>query len=139
MERSRTSGNLILIIAVIILLGLVAVSLGWYAYRSHHATSYQTNTAYGSSISFSGTVTADGCATSTLPIGDVGCSITVGNNTITVVHGNAYSSSAWGSVEGVSNIADSIVGRKVAVYAHQLGPHSYDLAGSTSYYVKLLN
>jgi hypothetical protein len=88
---------------------------------------------------FIGTVTKDGCATTNLPIGDVGCSIIVGSITVDVLEGNAGSTQPWGSRIGINNIKDNLVGKKVEVYGHQINPNHYDLSGSSSYYVKLLD
>ena len=98
---------------------------------------------------FTGTISYDGCAHSKLPIGDVGCSITValGDNAhgtapipriVTIAHGNARQTSPWGKVIGFTSLTTDYIGRKVTVYAKPTGGNNYTLAGSTAYYVKLL-
>lgn len=87
---------------------------------------------------FTGTVTADECATPSLTIGDVGCSIKVDNATIQVMHGNILMDKPWGSLLGVSGVSENIVGRTVEVYAHEISTNNYDLAGSTDYYIKVV-
>jgi len=91
------------------------------------------------SARFSGVVTEDGCANSFL-IGDVGCSMTIDNIRVVNVHrGNAFPNVPWGKVEGVDSITKNIVGKKVKIYAHKFSPTSYSLAGSSNYYLKVIN
>jgi hypothetical protein len=104
-----------------------------YIVASHASPAPQT-------ASFTGTITQDGCATSKLPIGDVGCSITVNGKVVIVAHGNA-AAQPWGSVIGFSPLTANYTGRSVSVYAAIIySPASihYTLQGSSAYYVRLL-
>ena len=86
---------------------------------------------------FSGIITADGCATSKLPVGDVGCSITIGSSTsLQVIHGNFVQKYPWGSF---NYLGTNPTGKVANIYAHQIDKNSYTLEGSTSYYVKTAN
>lgn len=87
--------------------------------------------------SFTGIVQKDGCVQQSgrLPIGDVGCSITVNGKNIYIVHGNIRQLT-WGTIEGFSTDQD-ITGKRVEVKAHYSGS-SYDISGASDY-VKLLN
>jgi len=89
---------------------------------------------------FTGTVTKDTCAnpTTRAPVGDVGCGITVDDNTVEIVHGNILYPAGWGTVRGFAPLGNDIVGRTVKVYARYIGPRSYDLAGP-DYFVQLVS
>ncbi len=109
-----------------------------------HPKASGTNASFSKSpktdneTTFSGTVTSDKCVKSTIPIGDVGCSITVNDNTvIEVVPGNAVRSQPWGKFEVANVGSNNIAGRKVVVFAHKINSTLYTLEGSASYYVKL--
>lgn len=98
---------------------------------------------------FKGTVTSDTCTPPApdprsgsmhAPIGDVGCSITLGDNNITVgiVHGNIQVAS-WGDLIGFNSDTD-ITGKQVEVHAIQVASTSTQFSLSRSdTYVKLLN
>lgn len=89
-------------------------------------------------VKFGGTLTADGCVSSQLPVGDVGCSITLNNKYIVEVeHGNARQSEPWGTMIGFPAYPKSAVGSIVDVYAHQLNQTNFTLEGSSTYYVKI--
>jgi hypothetical protein len=85
-----------------------------------------------------GQVTRDGCdmAKSPLPIGDVGCSITVNGYAVSVVPGNARLSGKPGTVTGLDASADQ-AGRRAAVYARLTGPHSASILGAPKYYARI--
>ncbi len=90
------------------------------------------------SVEFSGVITSDSCATSSIPIGDVGCSITISNTqTVYVIHGNAYSPLPWGRLLGFTSIFHNESGHTVVVFAHKLSPTTFTLQGSVSYFVDL--
>ena len=100
--------------------------------------------------SFSGTISYDECAHSTIPIGDVGCSITVtivqtvytptivaaAPRVVTIAH--VTGRLAPGPAIGFSSLTTDYTGRRVSVYAKQTSGNNYTLAGSKSYYAKLL-
>jgi hypothetical protein len=91
-----------------------------------------------SAVTFAGTLTADGCVTSSLPVGDVGCSITVdGKYLVYVEHGNVRSDTPWGTMINFPVYPTNPVGQIVQVYAHKLDQNDYTLEGSSSFYVKL--
>jgi hypothetical protein len=92
----------------------------------------------GGGVKFGGTLTADGCVTSQLPVGDVGCSVTVDKKYIVEVeHGNAKPGQPWGTMIGFPAYPKSPVGSVVTVYAHQVNQTNFTLEGSSSYYVKI--
>jgi hypothetical protein len=93
------------------------------------------------SANFTGTITQDECATSKLPIGDVGCYITVSGKVIYITHGNIAQKKPWGSLIGFSSITTDYTGSTVSVYAAVVRNSAriyYTLQGSKAYYVKLL-
>lgn len=87
-------------------------------------------------VDFKGQVQSDMCSISNrLPIGDVGCSITVNNLQILIVHGNIHISQ-WGNLYGFSPIED-ITHKEVEVHAHK-SSEGYAISDSSDF-VKLLN
>jgi hypothetical protein len=134
------------------LLPLLVISLlilaGWYLWAGSHPaapvavsgtpskTPSPTASDYSVGDKFSGAVTADECATSPQPIGDVGCYITVDGKKVTVLHGNARPTHPWGSFD-IHNQSPNAVGKTVDVYAHRLADGTYTLEGSSSFYVKV--
>jgi hypothetical protein len=89
---------------------------------------------------FTGTVTGDTCTASSRdphgPVGDVGCSLQLGDTVVAIVHGNA-STPEWGSLIGFKSSTD-ITGKKVEVHAVQNSTNQFSLSRSDAY-VKLLN
>ncbi|HEV2412837.1 MAG TPA: prepilin-type N-terminal cleavage/methylation domain-containing protein [Candidatus Saccharimonadales bacterium] len=157
-RRSSARGfsviEVILVVAIVVVLGVA----GYLFYKHHHKTPVTTpkpvttkqtsaicgtdaqtikrqQNNYAQGCHFSGLVTANGCTSPGLPIGDVGCSIKVGNATVDVVHGNIYVTKPWGTL----NLTNTHVGARVLVYAHQLDVNSFTLEGSTNYYFKAAN
>jgi hypothetical protein len=89
-------------------------------------------------VKFGGTVTEDGCVTSQLPVGDVGCSVTLdGKYVVEVEHGNTNQTETWGTMIGFPAYPKSPVGSVVEVYAHQVNQTNFTLEGSSAYYVKI--
>lgn len=85
-----------------------------------------------------GEITQDGCDMSEthLPIGDVGCSITVNGYEVSVVHGNAMLSGTPGTVTGLDASTDQ-AGRHADVYAQLTGPHSASILSAPKYYARI--
>jgi hypothetical protein len=85
-----------------------------------------------------GQITRDTCDMSEthLPIGDVGCSITVNGYEVSVVHGNALLPGKPGTVTGLDVSRDQ-AGRHAAVYAQLTGPHSASILGAPKYYARI--
>ena len=130
MSRTRHSSRLIILTVIGLVLLALTIGYVWHSKLQHNTDHSQPT--------FTGIVTEDGCATSTIPIGDVGCSIKVDNAVIQVLHGNAFTDTPWGTMINV-NFSDSLVGKQVEVYASPTSTNNYTLAGSASYYVKVLN
>jgi type 1 fimbria pilin len=114
------------------LLVVVVIAIAGTAYlvASHAATA--------KTAQFTGTITQDECATVKVPIGDVGCNITVGNIVVTVAHGNIIQTQPWGQVIGFATLKTNYTGRQVQVYAAVIDGTNYTLKGSTAYYVRLV-
>ena len=92
-------------------------------------------TDYSVGKKFSAVITADECATTHLPVGDVGCSITVSPAIqILVMHGNMAPQHPWGSFAYPTT---NETGKTATIYAHQVDKSTYTLEGSSSYYVKI--
>ena len=105
-----------------------------------HTVSPSPSAGPSQGVKFAGTLTADGCATSTVPVGDVGCSMTLnGSDVVIVMHGNTRTNTSWGTMVGFPAYPKNPVGSTVEVYAHQLGAKQFTLQGSSSFYVKLVN
>ena len=85
-----------------------------------------------------GQITRDGCnmAQAHLPIGDVGCSITVNGYEVSVVHGNAMLAGKPGTVTGL-DASTGQAGRHAAVYARITGPHTASILGAPRYYARI--
>lgn len=141
-----------ILIVIIILVGIGAA--GYFVVKHHDKTSKQPSTTVNTKTPpkstpvtptttpgiFTATITADECATSTLPIGDVGCSITVnGNITIDVVHGNTVQTQPWGTLINFPDYPNNPTGKAVTVYAKQITATHYTLEGLAGYYVKITN
>jgi len=95
---------------------------------------------YAAGTRFSGKITADACISSKAPIGDVGCSLTIGSSlTIQVVHGNIEQMYPWGRTLNFPSWPNNPTGKDVEVYAHQLDKDDYTLEGSSDYYVRIIN
>jgi hypothetical protein len=150
-KRLRAGGfaavELVLLVVVLAVVGVT----GWVAW-THHSEGKPTpgptataEPANGSVVMFSGKITADTCANNRFPVGDVGCSMTIGGNEVSVVHGNVGSTmpDPWGSLlaaDGKSAVlVTDYVGRTASVKAAKVGSHSYTLEGSADYYVRLGN
>lgn len=85
-----------------------------------------------------GEITRDTCDVSEthLPIGDVGCSITVNGYEVSVVPGNALLPGKPGTVTGLDVSRDQ-AGRHAAVYAQLTGPRSASILGAPRYYARI--
>ena len=71
-----------------------------------------------------------------MPIGDVGCSITVNGYEVRVVHGNALQTGTPGTLTGLDASADQ-TGNHADVYAQLTGPHSASILSAAKYYARI--
>src|SRR5262245_21732389 len=81
-----------------------------------------------------GQITKDTCDMSEthLPIGDVGCSITVNGYDVSVVHGNALLPGKPGTVIGL-DVSKAQAGSHAAIYAQLTGPRSASILSAPKY------
>jgi hypothetical protein len=71
-----------------------------------------------------------------LPIGDVGCTITVNGYAVSVVQGNARLAGPPGALTGLDASANQ-AGQRAAVYARIIGPHAASILGAPRYYARI--
>jgi len=114
-------------------------SLGLVLLSSSPALAATATTTQPHTAVFYGRITADECAHPTLPIGDAGCTITVGSRVIQVKGGNQIQTSPWGRLVGFKSLTYNYTGRPVKVYAAIVGKDHFTLEGSSRYYVRLGN
>ncbi len=97
-----------------------------------------TTIARNSEVWLQGEITQDTCDMSEthIPIGDVGCSITVNGYEVSVVQGNAMLPGKPGTVTGLDVSTDQ-TGRHAAVYAQLTGAHSASILGAPRYYARI--
>jgi hypothetical protein len=97
-----------------------------------------TTIARNGEVRLQGQITRDGCdmARAQLPVGDVGCSITVNGYEVSVVHGNVMLAGQPGTVTGLDASTDQ-AGRHAAVYARITGPHTASILGAPKYYARI--
>jgi type 1 fimbria pilin len=98
----------------------------------------QTTTIRNGEVWLQGQITQDTCdsAANPLPIGDVGCSITVNDYDVSVVPGNVRLTATPGTVTGLSDSADQS-GSHADVYAKLTGPHSASILSAPKYYARI--
>jgi len=149
--KNNESGFSVLELTLLLIITLVIVAIGWLVYENKHNTIITATQSpsknnpsimssdYSIGVKFSGIITSDECATLRGPIGDVGCSLTVDNKIIDVIHGNMASTRPWGQLYNFPEFRTDPSGRKADVYAHQLSKTNYTLDGSADYYVKITN
>lgn len=139
MERSD-----LLRLLVALLVALLIVS-GIFLYIEHSKAvngipAYVPTNDYTRGVKFDATITADQCIAPGRPVGDVGCSLELDHTlTISVAHGNVLQTLPEGAVINFPAYPADPTGKRVEVYAHQVGPKEYTLAGSTGYYVKIID
>jgi hypothetical protein len=85
-----------------------------------------------------GRITQDTCDMSEthVPIGDVGCSVTVNGYEVRVVHGNALQRGKPGTVTGL-DVSKDQTGQHADVYAQLIGPHSASILSVPKYYARI--
>jgi hypothetical protein len=85
-----------------------------------------------------GEITHDGCDQSEnhIPIGDVGCTITVNGYEVIVVNGNKPLLGTPGTETGLDFSTDQS-GRHAAVYAQLIGPHTASILSAARYYARI--
>jgi hypothetical protein len=102
------------------------------------ASGPQSATVRGGEVWLQGQITDDGCdsAQAQLPIGDVGCSITVNGYQVLVVNGNARLPGTPGTVTGL-NVSANQSGSHADVYAQLTGSHSASILTAAKYYARI--
>ena len=97
-----------------------------------------TTTVRNGEVWLQGDITQDGCDMSKarLPIGDVGCTITVNGYAVTVVHGNARLPGKPGTLTGLDASKDQ-TGSHAAIYAQLIGPHTASILSAPKYYARI--
>jgi hypothetical protein len=107
------------------------------ATSSGHAAVAATIVRHGE-VWLKGTITRDGCdsAKNRLPIGDVGCSITVNGYAVDVVNGNAKPLGKPGALTGL-NVSTDQSGRHADVYAQIVGPKEASILIAPKYYARI--
>jgi hypothetical protein len=85
-----------------------------------------------------GAITRDGCdqLQAHVPIGDVGCSITVNGYEVSVVPGNIRLPGKPGRLTGLDASKDQ-TGRHVVVYARITGAHLASILSEPKYYARI--
>ena len=98
----------------------------------------QTTTASHGEVWLQGKITQDGCDQSAahIPIGDVGCSITVNGYDVSVIPGNIRLPHTPGTLTGLDASADQ-AGKHADVYAQLTGPHSATILSAPKYYARI--
>jgi hypothetical protein len=120
---------------------VIAGSLAFWLVRGPGqaaASGPKTTTVRHGEVWLHGTITRDGCDQSeaSLPIGDVGCSITVNGYDVRILPGNVRLPSTPGTVTGLDASTDQ-AGRYVRVFAQLTGPHSATILAAPKYYARI--
>jgi hypothetical protein len=125
------------IVAIAVAGAVVAGSLA-FGLASGGGSSPGTTIVRGGEVWLQGEITQDGCdmAQAHLPIGDVGCSITVNGYDVSVVPGNIRPLHTPGTVTGLDASTDQ-AGSHADVYAQLTGPHSASILGAPKYYARI--
>jgi hypothetical protein len=125
---------------VVVTIGIGAVAAGSLAFwlAGGSSPSPGTTTVRNGEVWLQGGITQDGCdqLQAHVPIGDVGCSITVNGYEVSVVPGNARLPAKPGTVTGLDASKDQ-AGRHAAIYAQLIGPHSASILGAPKYYARI--
>ena len=125
---------------VVSLVALVAVVTGSLAFglAGNGDSSPGTTVIRNGEIWLQGRISQDTCDMSEthLPIGDVGCSVTVNGYEVSVVHGNARQSGEPGTVTGLDVSTDQ-TGQHADVYAQLIGPHLATILSAPKYYARI--
>lgn len=118
--------------------GAVAAGLLGFRLADGGGSAPGTTVVRGGEVWLQGTITRDGCdmAEAHIPIGDVGCAITVNGYEVSVVHGNARLAGQSGTVTGLDASRDQ-AGQQAAIYARLTGPHSASILGAPRYYARI--
>jgi hypothetical protein len=119
------------VIAVVVVTGSLATAC------SSHSSPGTTTTRNGE-VWLKGTITQDNCdaAKAQLPIGDVGCTVTVNGYDVSVVQGNARLFGPPGTVTGL-NVSTDQTGQHADVYAQLTGPRSASILSAARYYARI--
>jgi hypothetical protein len=97
-----------------------------------------TTTVRNGEVWLQGNITSDGCDQSqeNIPIGDVGCTITVNGYDVQVVHGNARLFTKPGTLTGLDTSTNQ-TGRHVSIYAQLTAPHTATILSAPKYYARI--
>lgn len=108
------------------------------AKSSGHVAVPQSTIVRNGEVWLHGKIMRDGCdqAGTRLPIGDVGCSVTVNGYTVSVVHGNTRLSGMPGTVTGLNASTDQS-GSHADVYAQITGPQQATILSAPKYYARI--
>jgi hypothetical protein len=119
--------------------GSAAVGLGGCSTGGSSTGGSSTGTTVrNGEVWLQGVITQDTCDMSQnhVPIGDVGCSITVNGYEVSVVPGNARLPGKPGTVTGL-NASSNQDGSHAAIYARVTGPHSASILSAAKYYARI--
>lgn len=130
------------VVAMATIAAVIAGSLAFWLVpgpgRAVAASGSETTTVRHGEVWLHGKITQDGCdqLETPMPIGDVGCSITVNGYDVSIVPGNARLSGTPGTVTGLDASTDQ-TGRHARVYAQLTGPHSATILTAPQYYARI--
>lgn len=98
----------------------------------------ETTTVRNGEVWLRGEITQDTCdsAQTHIPIGDVGCSMTVNGYEVSIVPGNARLTGTPGTATGLDVSTDQS-GSHADVYAQLTGPHSASILSAPKYYARI--
>ena len=125
------------LVAIAVLVAVVTGSLAFWLAGSGDSSPGTTVIRNGE-VWLQGRITQDTCDMSEthVPIGDVGCSVTVNGYEVSVVHGNALQRGKPGTVTGL-NVSSDQTGQHADVYAQLTGPHSASILSAPKYYARI--
>ena len=129
------------VVAMATIAAVIAGSLAFWLVRGPGqaaASGRGTTTVRHGEVWLHGTITRDGCDQSktSLPIGDVGCSITVNGYDVSIVPGNALMPGTPGTVTGLDASTDQ-AGSYTRVFAQLTGRHSATILTAPKYYARI--
>lgn len=130
------------VVAMATIAAVIAGSLAFWLIRGPGqavaASGSETTTVRHGEVWLRGKITQDGCdqLETPMPIGDVGCSITVNGYDVSIVPGNASLPGTPGTVTGLDASTDQ-AGRHAHVYAQLTGPRSATILTAPKYYARI--
>ena len=130
------------VVAAAAIAAVIAGSLAFWLVRgpgqAAAAGGSETTAVRHGEVWLHGKITQDGCDQSqtSLPIGDVGCSITVNGYDVSILPGNARLPGTPGTVTGLDASTDQ-AGRYARIYAQLTGRHSATILTAPKYYARI--